>query len=149
MKIELKRISFNERLSEETNAFVADLWINGVKRGEVRNEGHGGCDDFSDDKARQELDAYGKTLPPEPQYGLTMNAELLVGDVLEKWIEARQEKKVQAQIKGWCKKKIVFRTKDTPEGQYRTLPMTWSPTLKPVLQARYPDLVEIVNERFT
>ena len=29
MKIELKKIEFSERKSEETNSFVADLWCNG------------------------------------------------------------------------------------------------------------------------
>ena len=31
MKIELKNIKFSEALSEETNAFVCDVYVNGKK----------------------------------------------------------------------------------------------------------------------
>jgi hypothetical protein len=44
MKIELRKISFNERMSEETNCYAADLYVDGKKVGEVGNDGHGGCD---------------------------------------------------------------------------------------------------------
>lgn len=50
MKIELKRLTTNARLSEETHCFAADLWVDGKKIGEVSNEGHGGCDRFHGDQ---------------------------------------------------------------------------------------------------
>jgi hypothetical protein len=45
MKIELRRIQHFERMSEETNCYAADLYVDGVKVGEVGNDGHGGCDE--------------------------------------------------------------------------------------------------------
>jgi uncharacterized protein YcbK (DUF882 family) len=39
IKIELKKISVNQRLSEETNCYSADLYVDGVKWGEVCNRG--------------------------------------------------------------------------------------------------------------
>ena len=42
MKIELKRFSYNARLSEETNAFAADIWVDGKNVGFAKNDGHGG-----------------------------------------------------------------------------------------------------------
>lgn len=44
MKIELRKISHNTRLSEETHAYSADLFVDGAKVAEVSNHGHGGCD---------------------------------------------------------------------------------------------------------
>ena len=46
MKIELKKISFSERMSDETNCFIADLYINGKKVGECNNDGRGGCTNY-------------------------------------------------------------------------------------------------------
>lgn len=43
MKIELKNIKFSEALSEETNAFVADVYVNEQKVAYAKNDGHGGC----------------------------------------------------------------------------------------------------------
>jgi hypothetical protein len=42
--IELKRITYNARLSEETSAYAADFYVNGVKWGQVSNTGRGGQD---------------------------------------------------------------------------------------------------------
>ena len=42
MKIELRRITFNARLSRETNAFAADIYIDGKKAGTAENDGGGG-----------------------------------------------------------------------------------------------------------
>lgn len=44
-KIELRKISFNKRLSEETPAYTAELWADGVLVAYVGNHGTGGCDD--------------------------------------------------------------------------------------------------------
>lgn len=39
---ELRHLSVAENLSEETTAFSADIYIDGVRAGYVRNSGHGG-----------------------------------------------------------------------------------------------------------
>ena len=46
MKIEIKNIKHSPSLSEETNAFTADIYVNGVKAGSAMNRGHGGCTDY-------------------------------------------------------------------------------------------------------
>lgn len=47
MKIELKNMEYSERLSEETCAFSADLYVNGKKAGVAKNEGKGGITSYS------------------------------------------------------------------------------------------------------
>jgi hypothetical protein len=46
MKIELKNFRFYDRLSEETLAFVGNIWVNGVKCGQAQNSGKGGCSSY-------------------------------------------------------------------------------------------------------
>lgn len=43
-KFELRRITHNARLSEETSAYAADLYVDGKLFAHVSNDGHGGCD---------------------------------------------------------------------------------------------------------
>lgn len=63
-KIEIRNIKHIASMSHETYCFTGTLFINGQKRGEVSNHGHGGCNMFSDRKAAEEVDAYAKSLPP-------------------------------------------------------------------------------------
>ena len=102
MKIELKKISFNERMSEETNAFVADLYINGKKVGYVKNDGCGGCTDYrgntkEDNQVIAEAEAYCKTLPKvkseEFNFEYQPNLESMIDEQFEIYLKAKEEKK--------------------------------------------------------
>lgn len=42
MKLQLKNVHFSERLSQETNAFAADVYFEGKKFATAENDGHGG-----------------------------------------------------------------------------------------------------------
>lgn len=60
MKIELRNFKHYPKLSEETNAFTADIYIDGKHAGFVKNEGRGG-DSFPQvpDKAlREQMNAW-------------------------------------------------------------------------------------------
>ncbi len=46
MKIELRKLSINTRLSEETICFSADIFIDGIKCGTASNRGYGGSTDY-------------------------------------------------------------------------------------------------------
>ncbi len=52
VRIELKKIQHNARMSEETHCYSADLYVDGVLWGQVSNRGTGGCDDFHPAKGR-------------------------------------------------------------------------------------------------
>jgi len=39
MKVELKNVKFSEHMSEETNAFTADVYVDGKKCGYAKNDG--------------------------------------------------------------------------------------------------------------
>jgi len=76
MVIELKKVQEYPRLSEETTAFSADLYIDGVKRGTAENDGKGGNTNYSSaGKSMEEhkenskfilaAEQYCETLPPK------------------------------------------------------------------------------------
>lgn len=44
--ISIDNFEWYERMSEETNAFCADLILDGIKVGECSNEGRGGCANY-------------------------------------------------------------------------------------------------------
>ena len=44
LKIELKKVSHNARLSQETPAYTAEIWVDGKFFCEASNHGHGGPD---------------------------------------------------------------------------------------------------------
>lgn len=46
MKIELRKLKIAEHMSEETTAFTADIFIDGVNAGYAKNSGQGGCTDY-------------------------------------------------------------------------------------------------------
>jgi hypothetical protein len=70
MKIELKNIEVYDRMSEETIAFVADIYINDFKAGFAKNDGRGGptfCQGYNAEgyDLIRKAEAYCKTLPPQ------------------------------------------------------------------------------------
>jgi len=104
MKIELKRIEFSERLSQETNAFSADLYINGRKVGEASNQGRGGPTDYGsyDEEGRaliKEAEAYCKTLPPHTfkmngeTHSIEMDLEMYIDNLLTDYLEQKELQK--------------------------------------------------------
>jgi len=103
-KVELKRVKFFEPMSEETNAFVADLYINGKKVGYVKNDGQGGPNDYhgntkEDNQLIAEVEAYCKTLPKVKPDGYNFvyqpSLETMIDDQFELWLKNREEKKMQ------------------------------------------------------
>jgi hypothetical protein len=105
MKIELKNVKFYERMSEETNAFTADIFVNGKNVGYAKNDGHGGCTDYHHNSAkdREIIDAAEKhclTLPPiNYSFGeIDMNLENKIDQLFEEWLKAKGENKLQKKL---------------------------------------------------
>jgi hypothetical protein len=106
--IELKKISFYERMSEETNCFAADLYINGIKVGYAKNEGHGGPTDYdvTDNKHRdllKEAEAYCLSLPQVEcsfKKGLffPVTLEGVIDDLLTAYLVKKDAEKFQKKI---------------------------------------------------
>ncbi|MEN5196936.1 hypothetical protein [Sphingobacterium faecium] len=121
MKIELKSIYHSIQLSEETEAFTANLYINGVHAGYAKNEGHGGNTHYQgkDEKGRElirQADEYCKTLPPieypadkyMEAFSIDMNLEHYIDDLLNKYVEKKETAKFNAKLDRAMLKGVVY-----------------------------------------
>ena len=99
MQIELRRITYSAALSQETNAYTADIYIDGELAFHTRNQGHGGCD-FYHKVGRwteAEVDAWLKANRPARSYqGITLEHDLEteIGDLLTRELEYRRLKRL-------------------------------------------------------
>jgi len=99
MKITLKKFAHYPRMSEETVAYVAELWIDGVNYGQTSNEGQGAPDRMHHE-ALNLLQAYAETLPPEEvdlgdgkTFMSNPNWETVIYKAVENAMMAKQAKK--------------------------------------------------------
>lgn len=106
MNIELKNVHINERMSEETTMFQADIFINGKKAGYAENLGHGGSTDYHAYNAAgrqllEEAEAYCRTLPDKVNtlesdgktstYSIKMTLEHLIDDLLDSYMKKKDQ----------------------------------------------------------
>ncbi len=107
MKLQLKNVHFSERLSQETNAFAADVYFEGKKFGAAENDGHGGCtfiQPYPDSRELYNTAAkYAKSLPnietnlthgiDGKPYSIESDLEAQVDDLFGKWLEKKEIQK--------------------------------------------------------
>lgn len=127
MKLEVKNIKHARSLSEETNAFSADLFVDGIKTANCSNRGQGGSTDITSlyfeneikmKKSRELLakaEAFAKTLPGiKSDFSkklLSMNLEFYVDLEIEKDLSSAEIKRNLKNIDKQCLKSIVIISK--------------------------------------
>jgi hypothetical protein len=134
VKIELRRLSVNMRLSKETYNFVADLYINGKKAGTAENDGHGGMTHISPDY--NNLDAcskliklatdYYKSLPQEKidmganrSFMVQPTLDYAVDKLVESEVAQKESLRAEKQIERDCVKAICFGSRSEGGISYR------------------------------
>ena len=71
------------------------------------------------------------------------------GDSLDSFIDMYVDDwQAEKMLRRSCRTKTIFRRKADPVESYRTLHVAFSPKVKDELMKKFPDVVEIVNERF-
>ena len=110
MKVELKNVKFSESLSEETNAFTADVFIDGKKCGYVRNDGCGGCTNvqaYSDPGLYGIMQMAENFLRTQPDINIgteakpfmvKSNFENVVDQLFEQWLTKKETKKFEKKM---------------------------------------------------
>ena len=108
MKLELKNVKFYESMSEETNCFQADLFINSKKIAYVKNTGQGGCTDYYaiDSTIAKEImrnaEQHFLSLPEEKHEEYDFNyqptLENRIDDLFEEWLRVKEDKKFAKQM---------------------------------------------------
>jgi len=105
MKIELKNVQFSERMSEETNSFVADIYVDGKKCGYCKNSGQGGCTEYHSYPENRDL--FNKT-----EKWLLNQPDINIGSVTDPYmVTCNMESKVDQLFENWLNKKSEDRRK--------------------------------------
>lgn len=144
---ELRAISFNERLSEETNCYAAKLYMDGKHIADVSNHGHGGADiqrgvnGFDIDALNREINATWPKVDLGDGVTVDNDLELICGDLLDKWVTLRS-------VKRPFSKKILFLAADESAAKgFRCIPYTAANKDRVIahIEAKYPG-ARILND---
>jgi hypothetical protein len=98
MKIEVRNVKVAKFASQETLCFEAKIVIDDKVVGTVTNAGHGGCNEYHPWSIHDTLTAHAKTLPDLVVAGttLSMDADLVIDELVQDFIAARDYKKTFA-----------------------------------------------------
>jgi hypothetical protein len=99
MKIELRRITYNAALSQETSAYTADVYIDGELAFHARNQGTGGADFFHKAGRWTEIEVNQWLVANRPPrsfgtFTYDHDLEVEVGDLLAHELERRRLKRL-------------------------------------------------------
>lgn len=120
MKIELKHFKHYERLSEETECFTANVYINGIKCATAENRGIGGstdyCPEFNEvcrDLVKQ-AEEYCSSLPPDTYefngkvISIAMSLEYYIDNLANKLIKDKYALKDAQKLRKNMEKAILI-----------------------------------------
>lgn len=129
MKIELKNIKHSPSLSEETEAFTANLYINDKHAGFAKNSGHGGSTDYSatneqGQKLIREAEVYCTNLPPldfpaehgMKAFSVDMTLELMINELLDKHLSEKDRVRFNNKLNKAMEKGIMYGIPDKSFG---------------------------------
>ena len=155
MNAELRKLKTFKELSRETDAFSAELWIDGELAAHVTNDGGGGDHmiryvDRNHGRSAYEtaFNAWTEAMPPTPaddDFGpLEMDAELWISEEVER-IAWEQD------LRRRCNRNTLIRVEGDGADEYRsfTPAVKFTPEFAAKLRAKHgANLIEIINERF-
>ena len=121
MKIELKNLKHFSRISDETNAFVADVYVDGVKTAHAENCGHGAeTDIFAYVNQHERLDdakAYCLSLPKiyseEFNFDFKQTIDYVVDKLVCDDLVKKEQIKMKKKLENDMTKGICFGTTDS------------------------------------
>lgn len=144
MKLELKNVKIAASLSQETLAYTATLYVDGVKAAHMENHGHGAADSIHwiNRELGMKVQAWAQTQERDPRFPeLAVDVEMLVHRLLETYEEERQ-------LRRWCKKWIVFQLPGDGDAWRKMLTLDRAKAVKAIEQ-KYPgQQYTILNDRF-
>lgn len=136
MDIKLKNIRHMPSLSEETEAFTADLYINGKKAGVTSNQGHGGNTGYhalseAGKQLIKEAEQYCKSLPPQqipngdgsPPLELNPDLESVIDDLLYEHLREKELRRFNKKMEKAMVKGLVY---GVPGDHFKVVPLLHS-----------------------
>ena len=160
MKIELKKIAFYERMSEETNAFTCDVYVNGIKTGYAKNDGQGGSTYIHSYEGKSlllhEAESYAEAQPPiqvtfaNHTHPIKVTLDLLIDKMVEEHVKAKLNKNFEKKIQKACEVSIVWGVPNS--GSFHAIPFQGKPKLSEISktmqgQAAIKTLVEKIKKQ--
>lgn len=126
MKIELKNIKYSEHLSDDSNAFTANLYINSKHAGAVINQGMGGPTNYNGINREgalliKDAEKYCRALPPMDmseyyrdgdKHTLPMDLELFIGNLFDEYLTQRDLKQFRGKVNRAMAKSFVIGVPD-------------------------------------
>lgn len=133
----IKKIAIYERLSEETIAFNADIWLDGKKVGSADNEGRGGPNryEWSDREAGKRIEAWADAQPTEFDFE---KLDQLVGGMLD-------AHRINKRLASLAKKSTLFRLPEDKRGEWRTIKAPYTAAVEAHIRSKYPAVECIAN----
>lgn len=147
MNITLKRFQHYPRMSEETNAFNADILYEGVVVGTAENDGHGGC-------TFVHLNDKGRSIPALVEASrlseMDENSLLsIVDDLVEKTIHSKWVEKQRKRVEKQLATTVLFTRKGDKDGSFRTYNLKGKSPAEVLLFAKQvaqkPDVTRVLN----
>jgi hypothetical protein len=140
-KVELKKVKYYEKMSEETSCFTADIYFNGKKVGLCKNSGNGGETYVYQNLTNQ--DGYKQFLSYCRSLG--KNSVDMCDELFDKYMERRYAEKLEKKLKRDQQKGIVYCESSIITNKYNIY--YWrNKTLLEVIEKR-PDLVKDMIEK--
>lgn len=109
MKISLKNIKHIKSMSEETEAFTADLYIDGILVGTAKNRGHGGSTDYLPYQGKRDIitkaEKYCESLPEittnfgDKSFTYKQSLETVIDSIVNDFIERKLENDFKNKIR--------------------------------------------------
>lgn len=125
--IQLKKLAIFPRMSEETTAFAADVWVDGAKVGYAKNDGHGGSTfvDWAVPHARrQEIEAALKPRVPA-EYTFANGVAWAIDEIVEAKRIEKETAKNDARFKRLCAKHGTGAARFDVPGAFSNKETTW------------------------
>ena len=155
MEAELRNVKVYKGMSRETEAFTARLHVDGDYIADVSNDGHGGAnriyprfdgwaepDSIRGVNTRPQVDEFLKWCKDQPNHhGLGMSADYYISMMVDDYL-------LEQQLKRWCKKSTVVKLPEHKDGEWIKLNHPYSPEVAKIVREKYPNVVEILNERY-
>ena len=152
LAITLKRFQHYPRMSEETEAFNADLSYEGVTIGSAENDGHGGCTFIHlNDKGRSIPAVVEASKIPEFSDGDFNEDSLarIVDDLVEKTIHSKWMEKQRKKVEKELATKVLFNRTGDKDGSFRTYKLTGKSPAEVIAFAKQvagkPDVTRVLN----
>lgn len=132
MKVTLTNLTYAAALSQETDAFDANLVIDGKVYGRVGNAGHGGCNHYSSQEGERLLNEYAKTLPlietdmqdphdPTKKFSYAPDADAVVNKAFQEALAARDLKRHLSGKVVYLSEGKIYSTKRLPRERLQAL----------------------------